>query len=276
MQDYSVAETRLSRTDPALLYSQVRAQILANKPVDLRRRKDLETALDDGLVCAQLGDSARVAAVLALAHAHAGNVDQTAATWQRVSDVAEIGPELVCEICQWLHSRAHSRNMSTALALCARILEQRLGVDSSPLAKDELMLVRQRARTLFGLGDTPGALEQLERLLRRHSHNAPLFAEAALLAVLSQEFQRAARYCSQALQLKQIPDTDCPVDAASWDAAIGLVYWLMGMQAEARECHRRSGRGEDEWFAVNHSEQFGLARAHPSDHAIRGSVSSAI
>lgn len=263
LADYDVAERLLDRPDPALAYSQIRACILARRPVDADRLAQLEQMVRTGVVGQQLGDGSRVAAVVALAHAYSGRLADVQRAWASVTDAEDTDAGVVCEVCHWLErvSEAQPSQGAVALQLGVQILGQRLAVAGETAQRERLRLTHQLARTEFRLGRRAAADHRMSKLLDEYPKHVVLAVDAAMFALEQGERAEAARRCRQALAIVDRAQCDPPLDRASFEHAAGQAYWLLGRVAESRECHRRSGLPEAQWFGATMPQLFAAAAA---------------
>jgi tetratricopeptide (TPR) repeat protein len=259
LDDYCVAERLLDRLDPALLYSQFRARILSQSPIDAARIELLESMLQEGLVVQQVGDSTRIASVVGLAYAYAGDIGGVRRVWRYAIDPGEADAEVVCELCHWLEKRTAAVSVGPALRLCEQILEQRLSGAIDAESAEFAQLAHQLSRVEFRLGQHSAARARVAALLARFPKHVLLAVDAALFAVEDSDPTEAARLCLQAVSVVDHLQCSPPLDRVSFERAVGQAYWLLGRTAESRECYRRSALPASEWFDSTVPHLFGAA-----------------
>lgn len=259
LDDYARAERFLERLDPALLYNSFRASILAGVQIDPVQVQTLESLLQQGLVTQQIGDHSRVAAIVCLAHAYAGDIGGVQRAWSYASEPAATDAAVVCEACHWLEQRCLGWSRPDALRLCEQLLLRRLSATRDPTQADALSLTQQLARIEFQSGRCVAALARVAASIDQCPRHVVLALDAALFAIEAGERGRAAHYCSLAIGVRDHTQCAPPLDRVSYEHAIAQAHWLLGQSAESQACYRRSGLPETQWFAQTMPQLFGAA-----------------
>lgn len=259
LADYRAAEARLEARDPALLYNIARAQVLAGLGVDLADLRRWREEIRDGLATTQLGDLSKIASVLALGHAQRGEPFEAQAAWEYVADPADVFPEVVAEMSEWLCRDARSRGARAPLQLAARIVDECMGAPQVHAEDPGAILLHARARIHFDLGESRSARERIDELVHRHPVN-PLFAvDAAMFALADGDRAAAFRLCHAAVEVLNHADCRPPLGAAEFNLAVGQAFWLLGQAERAEEGFRRSGLGRSMWYGETLADEFGAA-----------------
>ncbi len=259
LADYREAEARLDRPDPALLYNIARVQLLSGAGATVGDLERWRATVADGLLTTQPGDLSKITSVLALGHAHRGDVAMARSAWDAVKDPADVFPELVAEICHWLREESHRSHYAAPLSTARRILDDYLnaiggGDDAVPPT-----LAHMRARVRFDLGLRDEARKDMDRLIRRCPVN-PLFAlDAAMFAIEDGDLDAARRHCVAATEVQDHTLCWPRLTVSEFKLSIGQAFWLLGREAEARENFRQSQHAQSLWYRETLPDAFNAA-----------------
>jgi tetratricopeptide (TPR) repeat protein len=243
LHDYELAEQRLESPDPALLYNIVRAQTLAGRKLD---RADIERRcgeLEEGLATRQPGDISRVGSVLALSYAYVGDSAAALRQWQAIPVLADVFPEIVLEICHFLHEAATTRfgvsgaTSSVARSILSEYLEARSDADESVLVPLRLL----EARICYEAGECRRARLLIRPLTDRFPNSPILTMDAALFALSEDDRTHARTLCQRVAALSDPSTCQPPISLREFHYTQGQAFWLLGLTAEAKESFRRSG-----------------------------------
>jgi len=247
LEAYARAERFLSQVDPALVYSQIRASILARRAVPHAWTLGLEQRLDAGMVVQEMGGSSRVAATLCLAYAHVGDVDAAQRCWRFVTDPGRVFPELTCDIAHWLEQCA-SYQGQRALRLASEVLQTRHDHPEVLANHWRLQLARKLCHVEFGLGLDVAAKARLGVLLVEFPNHILLRVDAAMFALQRGDRHTARIHCHAAIGLVDHQANKPPLDVSAFEHAKGQAHWLLGRDAESLDCHRRSTLPPEAWY----------------------------
>jgi tetratricopeptide (TPR) repeat protein len=259
LEAYARAARFLSKADPALVYGQIRASILARRTVPRAWTLELEQRLDAGMVVQEMGESSRVAATLCLAHAHAGDVDAAQRCWRFVSDPGCVFPELACDIAHWLEQCA-SYQGPRALRFARDVLQTRHEHPTVLANHGRLQLARKLCHVEFGLGLDAAAKARLGVLLVEFPNHILLRLDAAMFALQLGDRHTARTHCHAAIGLVDHQANTPPLDTSAFEHAKGLAHWLLGRDAESRDCHRRSTLPPETWYGTTIPRHHAAAR----------------
>jgi tetratricopeptide (TPR) repeat protein len=262
LEDYELAEQRLESPDPALLYNIVRARTLAGHKLD---RADIDrrcAELDDGLATRQPGDISRLGSVLALSYAYVGDSAAALRQWQAIPVLSDVFPEIVLEICHFLHEAATTRfgvsgtTSSVARSILAGYLEARSGADEIVLAP----LRHLEARICYEAGELSRARSLIGPLTDRFPGSPVLTMDAALFALSDHDRVHARSLCQRVATLSDPSACQPPISYREFHYAQGQAFWLLGRAPEAAESFRRSEYPSSHAYETVLRSQFGQLR----------------
>jgi tetratricopeptide (TPR) repeat protein len=259
LEAYADAAELLSRVDPALVYGQIRASILARRTIPRAWTLGLEQRLDAGMVVQEMGESSRVAATLCLAYAHAGDVDAAQRCWRFVSDPGSVFPELACDIAHWLE-QCSSYQGPRALRLAREVLQSRCDLAEVLTSHGRLQLARKLCHVEFGLALDAAAMARLSLLLLEFPNHILLRVDAAMFALEQGDRPTASIHCHAAVGLVNNHANKPPLDISAFEYAKGQAHWLLGRDAESLDCHLRSALPPETWYGNTMPRHYRAAR----------------
>jgi len=80
-----------------------------------------------------------------------------------------------------------------------------------------------------------------------------------MYALVDDDIDEASRLCEIAAALHDYHRCEPPLAAREFDYFVGQASWLLGNEGAARECFRRSGQQESQWYGRGLGTYFGAA-----------------
>lgn len=254
LADYRLAEAHLDRPDPALLYNIARVQVLSGAGLSTEELRRWREGIAEGMLTTEAGDLSKVASVLALGHAHRGEASMAESAWEIIADHSDVFPELLAEICHWLRHNAHRSHDVASLRIACRMLDDYL---STPGEDFSATLAHVRARVRFDLGARTAARNDMDALMKRCPTN-PLFSiDAAMFALEDADTDVARQLCINTTEIHDHNACWPTLSVGEFNLVIGQAFWLLGLEAPARESFRRSSRPPSLWYLETMPEAFG-------------------